>query len=61
MSLKYFVGNCRDFEEEETLLQAMGRKHGVTIDQTPKYHCKLVGKGLNIHGGVPKLHIARSL
>ena len=31
-SLKYLLGNCKDFEEEESLLQAMGRKLGVTID-----------------------------
>jgi len=32
MSLKYLLGNCKDFEEEESLLQAVGRKLGVTVD-----------------------------
>jgi hypothetical protein len=27
-SLKYLMGSCKDFEEEESLLQLMGRKMG---------------------------------
>jgi hypothetical protein len=35
-SLKYLMGNCKDFEEEESLLQLMRRKMGVLVDRTPK-------------------------
>jgi hypothetical protein len=36
MSLKYLLGSCRDFEKEESLLQAQGRCLGITVDRTPK-------------------------
>jgi len=45
-SLKYLMSNCRDFIEEESLLQSNGRKMGITIDWTPKCHCELAGKGV---------------
>jgi len=31
-SLKAIISNCTDFEEEETMLQAMGRSMGVIVD-----------------------------
>ena len=43
MSLKYLMAACTDFEEEETLLQSLGRKMGVLVDCMPKCHCELVG------------------
>jgi len=45
-SLKSLKGNCLDFEEEETLLQSMGREMGVLVDRTPKCHCELAGEGI---------------
>jgi hypothetical protein len=35
-SLKYLMSNCSDFEEEESLLQSMGRQMGAIVDRTPK-------------------------
>lgn len=54
MSLKYLLGNCKDFEEEESLLQAMGKKLGVTVDRTPKCHCELAGEGIEYSWGCAK-------
>ena len=31
-SLKHLLGRCFDFEEEETMLQAMGHSLGVLVD-----------------------------
>ena len=45
-SLKLLKGNCLDFEEEETLLQSMGKEMGVLVDRTPKCHCELAGEGI---------------
>jgi hypothetical protein len=45
-SLKYLLGNCTVFEEEESMLQSVGRALGVSIDQTPKCHCELAGEGI---------------
>jgi len=45
-SLKSLKGNCLDFEEEETLLQSMGKEMGVLVDRTPKCHCELAGEGI---------------
>ena len=45
-SLKYLLSSCKDFEEEESLLQSMGRKMGVLVDRTPKCHCELAGEGI---------------
>ena len=43
-SLKYLMGNCKDFEEEESLLQSIGRKMGVLADRTAKCYCELAGE-----------------
>lgn len=53
-SLKYLLGSCRDFQEEESLLQTMGRKLGVTVDRTPKCHCELAGEGIEYSWGCAK-------
>ena len=50
-SLKSLKGNCLDFEEEETLLQSMGREMGVLVDRTPKCHCELAGEGIEYSWG----------
>ena len=54
MSLEYLLGNCKDFEEEESLLQVMGRKMGVAIDRMPKCHCELAGEGIEYSWGWAK-------
>jgi hypothetical protein len=45
-SLKHLMSNCRDFIEEESLLQSNGWKMGIIIDQMPKSHCELAGEGV---------------
>jgi hypothetical protein len=53
-SLKLMVSNLQDFEEEESLLQSMGWLMGVTIDCTPKCHCKFAGEGIEYSWGCSK-------
>ena len=54
-SLKSLKGNCLDFEEEEILLESMGREMGVLLDRTPKCHCELVaGEGIEYSCGCNK-------
>ena len=60
-SLKYLLSQCTDFAEEESLLQSMGRKMGVTIDQTPKCHEELAGEGIKYTWGYCKNHYRRML
>jgi hypothetical protein len=40
------MSNCLEYEEEETLLQSMGREMGILVDRTPRCHCGLVDKGI---------------
>ena len=55
-SLKFLIGNCSDFEEEESLLQSKGRLLGAIIDRTPKCHCELAGEGIEYSWGCAKNH-----
>jgi len=55
-SLTYLMTNCQDFEEEESLLQTMGREMGVLVDRTPKCHCELAGEGIEYTWGCAKNH-----
>jgi hypothetical protein len=48
------MGNCKDFEEEELLLQLMGRKMGFLVDHTAKSHFKLAGDGIEYSWGFVK-------
>ena len=52
--MKYLLSNCRDFEEEESMLQTMGRKMGILVDRTPKCHCELAGEGIEYSWGCSK-------
>jgi hypothetical protein len=45
-SLKYLLGNCDDFINEESMLQYYGRMMGVMVDRTPKCHCEMAGEGI---------------
>jgi hypothetical protein len=45
-SLKELMSSCKDFTEEETMLQSIARKLGVCIGRTPKCHCELAGEGI---------------
>ena len=55
-SLTYLMSNCQDFEEEESLLQTMGREMGIIVDCTPKCHCELAGEGIEYTWGFAKNH-----
>jgi len=58
MSLKELMSSCKDFVEEEMMLQSIARDLGVCVNRTPKCHCKLGGeKALNMPGHVPKISI----
>jgi hypothetical protein len=50
---------CKDFQEEETLLQTMARKMGVMVDHTPKCHCELAGEGIEYSWGCAKNYSCR--
>ncbi len=56
-SLKYLMGNCKDFGEEESLLQLTGRKMGILVDWTPNVTVSLQKKELNILGVVRRISI----
>jgi hypothetical protein len=45
-SLCQILANCRDFKDEETALQHLGRQLGVTVLLTPKFHAELAGEGV---------------
>jgi len=45
-SLCHLMENCADFQEEETMLQAMAHQMGVEVDRSPKCHCDLAGEGI---------------
>ena len=53
-SLKSLKGNCLDFEEEEILLQSMGREMGVLVDRMPRCHCEPAGEGIDYSWGCAK-------
>ncbi len=53
-SLKLLMSYCKDFEDEESLLQVNGREMGVLVDKTPKYHCKLAGEDIAYTWGCSK-------
>jgi hypothetical protein len=44
--LKFLMASCTDFEEKETILQAMASKMGSFIEQSSKCHCKTTGEGI---------------
>jgi hypothetical protein len=58
-SLKSLLGSCVDFDEEETMLQSMGRKMGALIDRTLKYHPDFAGEGIKYSWGCAKHYYQR--
>ena len=46
MSLRRIMSECHDFVNEETALQVLGRKLGLIVDRTPKFHAELAGEGI---------------
>ena len=58
-SLKELMSSCKDFVEEETMLQSIARDLGVCIDRTPKCHCELAGEGIEYAWAWAKFCIAK--
>jgi hypothetical protein len=52
--LKYLLGSCLDFKEEEMMLQSMGHSLGVLINRTPKCQPELAGEGIKYLWGCTK-------
>jgi hypothetical protein len=44
-SPKYILSQCKDLQDEESLLQTMAQKMGVMVDRTPKCCCELAWEG----------------
>jgi hypothetical protein len=58
-SLKSLMASCTDFEEEETLLQHMGKTMGVVVNWSPKCHTEIAGEGIEYSWGCAKNHYWR--
>ena len=54
-SLVVLLSKCSDFMNEEILLTKMVRKMGAKLARSPKYHCKLAGKGIKYTWGNAKM------
>jgi hypothetical protein len=46
LSLRHLMGRCTDFRDEETALEHLARRLGVTVRLTPKFHAELAGEGV---------------
>ena len=60
-SLKHLMASCTDFEEEETMLQSMASKMGVSVDRSPKCHCEIAGEGIEYSWACAKNHYRQIL
>jgi len=60
-SLKSLMASCTDFEEEETLLQHIGKTMGVVFDRSPKCHAEIASEGIEYSWGCAKNHYWRVL
>jgi hypothetical protein len=45
-SLRHLMAECKDFKNEETALQYLGRQLGVIVELMPKFHAKFAGEGV---------------
>ena len=45
-SLRHLMGQCTDFQQEETALQHLGSQLGSKVILTPKFHCEIAGEGI---------------
>jgi len=41
-----------DYKNEKSILEAIAERRGVIIKPTPKYHCELVGEGIEYSWGL---------
>jgi hypothetical protein len=58
-SLRRIMAECLDFVNEETALQVLGRKLGVLVDRTPKFHAELAGEGIEYSWACSKAQYRR--
>jgi len=49
------LGACLDYKNEKSILEAVAERRGVLNKPTPKYHCELVGEGIEYSWGFAKL------
>jgi hypothetical protein len=59
MSLRRIMSECHDFVNEETALQVLGRKLGLIVDRTPKFHAELAGEGIEYSWACSKAEYRR--
>ena len=52
--LRTMIASMPDFENEETRLQYVGRKLGIVVDRSPKYHPEVAGEGIEYSWGCAK-------
>ena len=45
-NLTKLLHDCTDFQNSETNLQMIGRRLGVKVERTPKFHCEMAGEGI---------------
>ena len=45
-SLRYLMGRCTDFRDEETALEHLALQLGVEVQLTPKFYAELAGEGI---------------
>jgi len=60
-SYQLILGACLDYKNEKSILEAIAERRGVIIKSTPKYHCGLVGEGIEYSWGFAKLRLGEYL
>jgi hypothetical protein len=55
-SLRHMMTMCSDFLHEQGMMEFIGRKVGVEVILTPKYHAELAGKGFEYMWACSKKH-----
>ena len=58
-SLRYLMGRCTDFRDEETALEHLALQLGVEVILTPKFHAELAGEGIEYDWAHSKAYYRR--
>ena len=56
-SLDHLLSTCTDFNQEESMLQFVGRKLGISVDHSPVCHAELAGEGIEYVWGARKKQV----
>ncbi len=59
-SLRYMLGQCKDFQEEITRLEWVAKGLGFSLTLTPKTHCEIAGVGIEYCWGYSKFHFRKA-